>query len=426
MIHQYINNGYHIVLDVNSGSVHSVDALLYDAVEVLAKIVPDMEKPMSLTDDQKKAVREALVCKYSAEDIEDALSDIQELIDAEELFAADIYKDYVIDFKKRQTVVKALCLHIAHDCNLACKYCFAEEGEYHGRRALMSFEVGKKALDFPKMNELVESIIENGLLSRIIVSPVTGGKYRIIAGHNRVEACRRAGFTAVPSIVKNVDENRAKLIMADTNLCQRTELLPSERAFAYKAQQEALTALGSRRATKNIAEKYGEAKRTIQRYIACTRLVPELMEMLDSGRLTLATACQFSALPNSSQEEIAAYLSRDPERKFTVEQSNTLADLKFFSESDITEICGENTTAAESPAERSESAKSSAPAEPKQTVKKPSKQITLRRKEVTQLIGDELSNEEISEYFYFCLQRRDILEEWHKMYTEGKTDGSNA
>jgi len=125
-----------------------VDALLYDAVEVLAKIVLDMEKPMPLTDDQKKAVREALVCKYSAEDIEDALSDIQELIDAEELFTADIYKDYVIDFKKRQTVVKALCLHIAHDCNLACKYCFAEEGEYHGRRALMSFEVGKKALDF--------------------------------------------------------------------------------------------------------------------------------------------------------------------------------------------------------------------------------------------------------------------------------------
>ena len=116
-----------------------------------------------------------------------------------------------------------------------------------------------------KMNELVESIRENGLLSRIIVSPAANGKYRIIAGHNRVETCRRAGFTSVPSIVKNVDENRAKLIMADTNLCQRTELLPSERAFAYKAQQEALTALGSRRATKDIAEKYGEAKRTIQR-----------------------------------------------------------------------------------------------------------------------------------------------------------------
>ena len=97
MIHQYINNGYHIVLDVNSGSVHSVDALLYDAVEVLAKIVPDMEKPMSLTDDQKKAVREALVCKYSAEDIEDALYDFEELIDAVDLFAADIFIDFVMD-----------------------------------------------------------------------------------------------------------------------------------------------------------------------------------------------------------------------------------------------------------------------------------------------------------------------------------------
>ena len=277
-----------------------------------------------------------------------------------------------------------------------------------------------------KMNELVESIRENGLLSRIIVSPANGGKYRIIAGHNRVEACRRAGFTSVPSIVKDVDENRAKLIMADTNLCQRTELLPSERAFAYKTQQEALTALGSRRATKDIAEKYGEAKRTIQRYIACTRLVPELMEMLDSGRLTLATACQFSALPNSSQEEIAAYLSRDPERKFTVEQANTLAELKFFSESDIAEICGKKTPVPEAAEERAEPAENSAPAELKHTAKKPSKQITLQRKEVTQLIGDELSNEEISEYFYFCLQRRDILEEWHKMYTEGKTDGSNA
>ena len=78
----------------------------------------------------------------------EALEDIQELIDAEQLLTRDIYRDFVLDFKKRKTVVKALCLHIAHDCNLACRYCFAEEGEYHGRRALMSFEVGKKALDF--------------------------------------------------------------------------------------------------------------------------------------------------------------------------------------------------------------------------------------------------------------------------------------
>ena len=73
---------------------------------------------------------------------------IEELISNQALFTDDIYKDYIIDFKKRKTVVKALCLHIAHDCNLACKYCFAGEGEYQGDRALMSYEVGKQALDF--------------------------------------------------------------------------------------------------------------------------------------------------------------------------------------------------------------------------------------------------------------------------------------
>ncbi|MBQ5734712.1 MAG: thioether cross-link-forming SCIFF peptide maturase, partial [Lachnospiraceae bacterium] len=86
---------------------------------------------------------------YTIEDVKEAYSEIEELKNEGLLFTEDIYEPYIEDVtKKRQTVVKALCLHIAHDCNLACKYCFAEEGEYHGRRALMSFEVGKKALDF--------------------------------------------------------------------------------------------------------------------------------------------------------------------------------------------------------------------------------------------------------------------------------------
>lgn len=148
MIHQYINNGFYIVLDVNSGSVHSVDPLLYDTIECLAGRVADMTEPAPLSEAVKEEAMKALKEKYAESEIEEALADIQELIDREELFTADVYKDYVMDFKKRQTVVKALCLHIAHDCNLACRYCFAEEGEYHGRRALMSFEVGKKALDF--------------------------------------------------------------------------------------------------------------------------------------------------------------------------------------------------------------------------------------------------------------------------------------
>ena len=148
VIHQYINNGYYIVLDVNSGSVHSVDPLLYDVISFLSERIPDSEKPFQIAQSLKDETAAALKEKYSQEEIGEAFEDIQELIDQEELFTADIYKNFVMDFKKRQTVVKALCLHIAHDCNLACQYCFAEEGEYHGRRALMTFEVGKKALDF--------------------------------------------------------------------------------------------------------------------------------------------------------------------------------------------------------------------------------------------------------------------------------------
>ena len=148
VIHQFLNNGYHIVLDVNSGSVHVVDPVVYDAVAVVSELVPELDRPEKLADEVKVEVRSRLAGRYPLDDVEEALEDIQELIDLEQLLTKDIYKDFVMDFKRRKTVVKALCLHIAHDCNLACKYCFAEEGEYHGRRALMSYEVGKKALDF--------------------------------------------------------------------------------------------------------------------------------------------------------------------------------------------------------------------------------------------------------------------------------------
>ncbi|MDU6629929.1 MAG: thioether cross-link-forming SCIFF peptide maturase, partial [Lachnoanaerobaculum sp.] len=148
MLHQYKNNGYNIVLDVNSGSVHVVDELMYDAMELGEKLIGEIDAPINLSDEIKADIKSGLKDKYSDEEIDEAISDIQELINAEELYTKDTYELYINDFKERETVVKALCLHIAHDCNLACKYCFAEEGEYHGRRALMSYDVGKRALDF--------------------------------------------------------------------------------------------------------------------------------------------------------------------------------------------------------------------------------------------------------------------------------------
>lgn len=145
MIHCYKNNGYNIVLDVNSGSVHVVDDIVYDMIQLVEPLYNEGVKDV---DTLTAAVVHVGGLKYPENEIHEAVEEVLELAKAEQLFVKDIYENYIDAFKDRQTVVKALCLHIAHDCNLACKYCFAEEGEYHGRRALMSFEVGKKALDF--------------------------------------------------------------------------------------------------------------------------------------------------------------------------------------------------------------------------------------------------------------------------------------
>ena len=148
MIHQYQNNGYNIVLDVNSGAVHVVDQEAYDVIGALAELNEE-HTPESLQAPETSAyLKERLGGVYPEEDLKDILEAVTELTEQGRLFTKDVYEDYIDEVKKRKTVVKALCLHIAHDCNLACRYCFAEEGEYHGRRALMSFEVGKKALDF--------------------------------------------------------------------------------------------------------------------------------------------------------------------------------------------------------------------------------------------------------------------------------------
>lgn len=165
MVHQYKNNGYNIVLDVNSGKVHVVDDLAYDIIEmyennskdsIISAMVEKYTKPefKALIQMEEVPADEAekedfgKYCKTLVSQICEVLKDIGQLKNEGELFTDDIYEDYIKDFKGRKTVIKALCLHIAHDCNLACRYCFAEEGEYKGHRELMSFEVGKQALDF--------------------------------------------------------------------------------------------------------------------------------------------------------------------------------------------------------------------------------------------------------------------------------------
>lgn len=142
MVHTYKSHGYNIVLDVNSGVVHHVDEVAYDIIELLSA---EIDRKTITTDILKKYTKEIDI---SRTEIEETFKDIDTLIDQGKLFSQDIYKDMSEEFKSRQSVVKALCLHMAHDCNLSCKYCFAGEGEYSGTKGLMSLEVGKQALDF--------------------------------------------------------------------------------------------------------------------------------------------------------------------------------------------------------------------------------------------------------------------------------------
>ena len=134
-------NGYNIIIDQNSGCVHSVDDVAYD-------IITNYENK------NKDEIKSYILEKYkdrddvTAEDIDLCFDDIETLKKEGRLFAEDTFEKTASAFKKRQGVLKAICLHVAHDCNLACKYCFAGKGEYDGPKGLMSFETGKRALDF--------------------------------------------------------------------------------------------------------------------------------------------------------------------------------------------------------------------------------------------------------------------------------------
>lgn len=137
MIHKFKMHNLNIVLDVNSGSVHSMDDLSYDLLDCI--------------DWDEEEIINKFSKDYSREDILDALSEIKQLKQSGQLFSEDIFEEYVYDFidkKEKNPVVKALCLHVAHDCNLRCKYCFASTGDFGTSRKLMPVETGKKAIDF--------------------------------------------------------------------------------------------------------------------------------------------------------------------------------------------------------------------------------------------------------------------------------------
>ena len=138
MVHQYKLNGYKIILDTASGSVHAVDEVAYDIIEMYKTSTPE-------------EIISAITNKYdgiTSNDVLECLDDIKSLEDAGKLYSKDEYEELACNYKNNSKVIKALCLHVAHTCNLNCSYCFASQGKYQGDRAIMSFEVGKRAFDF--------------------------------------------------------------------------------------------------------------------------------------------------------------------------------------------------------------------------------------------------------------------------------------
>lgn len=138
MIHQYQLNGYNIVLDVFSGSVHLVDEVAYDVIALYES-------------SSREQIVQQMAVKYPqipGEEITECLDDIEELKRRGKLFTKDVYETIAKTYRRKETTVKAICLHVAHVCNLNCSYCFASQGKYHGDRTLMSAEVGRQAIDF--------------------------------------------------------------------------------------------------------------------------------------------------------------------------------------------------------------------------------------------------------------------------------------
>lgn len=170
-----------------------------------------------------------------------------------------------------------------------------------------------RVCDDKKMYDLAESIKTYGVLTPGIVRPRRGGGYEIISGHRRKRASEIAGKDKMPVFCKNYTDDEATVVMVDANL-QREEILPSERAFAYKMKYEAMKRTkkrGDGRTLNNLGIKNGESQKTVQNYIWLTRLIPELMSMVDTGEIGIKQAVSLSFISTQGQEIIWEILTED-------------------------------------------------------------------------------------------------------------------
>lgn len=188
-----------------------------------------------------------------------------------------------------------------------------------------------KVLMDESMDELVESIKDSGVLSPLVVRPHKDGGYEILSGHRRAAACKIAGRENVPVIVRNLDDDMATIFLVDSNL-QRENILPSEKAYAYKLKLEAMKRQGRRtdltssqfgtklRADEELAKQTGESRNQVQRYIRLTELIDPLLDMVDAKKLPLNAAVELSYLGTKAQSDIVKSIEKH-ETVPSIEQS---------------------------------------------------------------------------------------------------------
>ena len=167
-----------------------------------------------------------------------------------------------------------------------------------------------KVEDNEEMDQLVESILTQGVLTPLVVRPLESGEYEVISGHRRLHACKKAGLDSIPAIVTDMDRDAATIAMVDSNL-HREHILPSEKAFAYKLKMDAMSHQGTScqvgtklRTDAVVGESVGESARQVQRYIRLTHLIPGILQMVDDSKIALTPAVEISYLTNREQREL--------------------------------------------------------------------------------------------------------------------------
>ncbi len=231
-----------------------------------------------------------------------------------------------------------------------------------------------KVLDDEKMDDLVNSIKLNGILTPVLVRPQPDGRYEMISGHRRLHAATIAGLEAIPAIIRELDDDDATIIMVEANL-QREEILPSEKAFAYRMRYEAVKRKAGRpgkggkvlngrtvtKAEKNasqvetnfcvrsdfeLAEELGESRAQLQRYIRLTELIPELLELVDQKKIPLMTAVDISFIGEQTQKYLYEYIKMNGMVKSyqVTALRKYLNDARSISQAELYKLMGDNVT----------------------------------------------------------------------------------